>query len=189
MRITHYPTHNLTDAMMKAQLFEERNDSLRRFVRFERSRGGSMGNSNTRSLSLAPSPLPTSTMSRPLAPPTTPKLPIKNLTPTDIQDKRDKGLCFSCDEKFSPTRRCKNRMMILLDEDYGELPNDSTSETIPTTVDELLMNHKSAFKPLLMLPIFGYSAATYREHFVEVLIDIGSHNNFIQEGLVENLGL
>ena len=42
-----------------------------------------------------------------------------------------------------------------------------------------------------MPPIFRIFrlAASYRDHSVEVLVNVGSHNNFIQEGLVDQLGL
>ena len=38
-------------------------------------------------------------------------------------------------------------------------------------------------------PWIFHFTATYHDHSIEVLIDTGSHNNFIQEGLVEKLGL
>ena len=56
---------------------------------------------------------------RPLAyqAPTTPKLPIKCLTPAEIQEKREKGLSFNCDEKYNHNHPCKNRIMVLLGEE------------------------------------------------------------------------
>lgn len=48
---------------------------------------------------------------------------FKKLTDAEIQDKRVKGLCFRCDEKFSPGHRCPNkqlRIMIMAEEDYKE---------------------------------------------------------------------
>ena len=81
--------------------------------------------------------------------------------------------------------------MILLKEDYGELPNDSTSDTNPATMDEIASKPEVSLHALTIasnLQIFCLTA-TYWEHIVEVLIDTRSHNNFIQEGLVEKLEL
>ncbi|GMY34251.1 MDIS1-interacting receptor like kinase 2-like [Fagus crenata] len=32
---------------------------------------------------------------------------IKKLTPKELNERRNKGLCFNCDEQFSPRHRCK----------------------------------------------------------------------------------
>ena len=39
---------------------------------------------------------------------------FKKLTDADIQDKRVKGLCFRCDEKFGPGHRCPNKLLRVL---------------------------------------------------------------------------
>lgn len=36
---------------------------------------------------------------------------IRKLTDADIAKKRSLGLCYRCDEKYSPTHRCKNRQL------------------------------------------------------------------------------
>ena len=81
--------------------------------------------------------------------------------------------------------------MILLDEEYGDLLNESDSEPIQAPLDEIVFEpevRRHALTNASNLWIFCL-ATTYREHFIEVLIDRGSHNNFIQEGLVDKLGL
>jgi len=58
-------------------------------------------------------PTPTS-QSAPIAP-TTPsngRLPFKRLSQAEMQSRREKGLCFNCDEKFSPGHRCKKLFLI-----------------------------------------------------------------------------
>ena len=37
---------------------------------------------------------------------------IKKLTPTKLKERRDKGLCFNCDEKFAPGHQCKKLFFI-----------------------------------------------------------------------------
>lgn len=43
-----------------------------------------------------------------------PSYVIKHLTPAEQQERRAKGLCFNCDERFSPAHRCKLRQFLLL---------------------------------------------------------------------------
>jgi hypothetical protein len=35
-----------------------------------------------------------------------PSIPINRLTPAQMQERREKGLCYNCDEKFQPGHRC-----------------------------------------------------------------------------------
>ena len=98
------PPKSLNDAMSKAQLFEERNDSLRGFVRWKGSQGGTLGSSSGCLATLVQPPLPGATIGR-LPGPRQPnssasKFAIKKLTLIEIQEKREKGLCYSGDEKF-----------------------------------------------------------------------------------------
>ena len=81
--------------------------------------------------------------------------------------------------------------MILLDEEYGDLSTDSESEPKQKPLEEIAPEPKVSLPALTNaynLWIFCL-VATYQEHSVEVLIDTSSHNNFIQEGLVDKLGL
>ena len=52
------------------------------------------------------------------------EIPIKRLTESKLQARREKGLCFKCDEKFSPDHRCKKELRVLLvHEDEEEKDN------------------------------------------------------------------
>ena len=62
------PSQSLNDAMLNAQLFEERNDSLRGFVRWEGSRRGTLGSSSGRFSAPVQPPLPNATIGRPPRP-------------------------------------------------------------------------------------------------------------------------
>ncbi|GJW87714.1 ty3-gypsy retrotransposon protein [Tanacetum coccineum] len=57
-----------------------------------------------------PAPLP------PLlpTPQTKPLPPIKKLSPAEMQLHREKGLCFTCDEKFTWNHKCPNKQALLL---------------------------------------------------------------------------
>ena len=46
------------------------------------------------------------------------------LTDAEFQARRDKGLCFHCDEKFSPGHKCKKQLNFLLVHDDEQEPSD-----------------------------------------------------------------
>lgn len=41
--------------------------------------------------------------------------PIKKLTPMEMQARGGKGLCYNCDERFSPGHRCKVEKLYLME--------------------------------------------------------------------------
>ncbi|XP_073152993.1 uncharacterized protein [Henckelia pumila] len=180
------PPATLQEAMAKAQLYEERNDDL--FCHFQRD--------NIRTNSGSPILSRSSTASLHhggiTRQPHVPKIPIKCLTLAEIQDKREKGLCFSCDEKFNLNHRCKNRVMILLggessEEGYDDINQENFHEPFAKLDEETEVSlHTLTNTPN---PRIFRITATHHQEPVEVLIDTGSHNNFIQEGLVNLLGI
>jgi len=76
-------------------------------------------------LSAAPTPprltIPTPPETRNTNPPYNPNfnrrpsIPIKRLTPAQMQERREKGLCYNCDEKFQPGHRCNRPRLFLLE--------------------------------------------------------------------------
>lgn len=81
--------------------------------------------------------LPTPPQQLALPPPQNykPALPICRLTPTELQNRRARGLCFNCDEHFIPGHRCKPTQFLLL------LTNeeDNSIETTPQNPEELMV--------------------------------------------------
>ena len=43
------------------------------------------------------------------------KIPIKRLTPTQMDERRKKGLCYNCDEKWAVGHKCKIAKLFLLE--------------------------------------------------------------------------
>ncbi|OIT05109.1 hypothetical protein A4A49_37759 [Nicotiana attenuata] len=66
--------------------------------------------------------------------PITRRFPIKRLTPAELQSRREQGLCFNCDEKYSATHCCKARphLLLLVEESQGEvvLPKSFVSDDV-----------------------------------------------------------
>ena len=44
-----------------------------------------------------------------------PRIPIKRLTPAWINERRKRGLCYNCDEKWGVRHKCKNAKLFLLE--------------------------------------------------------------------------
>ncbi|GAV89746.1 hypothetical protein CFOL_v3_33159 [Cephalotus follicularis] len=43
-------------------------------------------------------------------------VPMRRMTTTELKARRDKGLCYNCDEKFHPGHKCKAKVFLLLTE-------------------------------------------------------------------------
>ncbi|MCH95241.1 hypothetical protein A2U01_0016216, partial [Trifolium medium] len=67
-------------------------------------------------------PTPSSKLLTP-NPSATPSFPIKHLSPSEMQLRRSKGLCFNCDEQFHTGHRCKDKQFLLLLGDDESEPN------------------------------------------------------------------
>ncbi|KAK2387384.1 hypothetical protein QL285_061173 [Trifolium repens] len=161
-----------------------------------------------------PPPRPTITTSPNTTPttvtaPTTPNpnqtrtIPIKRLTPAELQARRDCGLCYNCDERFQPGHRCRRQFLILItqpenfDPDTDILANtmlniqldldpptdlpDPTFDTNPQISLHALMGHTIP----QTLKMLGH----IQKHPLHVLIDSGSTHNFIQDRVAKSLGL
>lgn len=110
------------------------------------------------------------------------KLHIRRLTTAEQQDRRAKGLCFNCDERFTPGHHCKGRASLL----YLEV-EDNSSEKVDTSVVDLNRQQEEELIPEISLNAFlGQRSVkslsmkgSINGHTIQVLIDTGSTNNFI----------
>lgn len=120
------------------------------------------------------------------------KLPIRRLTTAEQQDRRAKGLCFNCDERFTPGHRCKGRASLL----YLEV-EDNSSEKVDTSVVDLNLQQEEELSPEISLNAFlGQRSVksmsmkgSINGHTIQVLIDSGSTNNFISNRMSSFLAL
>ena len=118
-----------------------------------------------------------------------------NLTPKQLEEKRQKNQCFWCEKKFVPGHRCKNRQIYLLTvEDADEEPGEEL-EVMEGSMEENdqvnLMN-----KPYLSLHAlegtFNYQTMRKKgamgKKIMCLLVDIGSTYNFIDARMEIKLG-
>ena len=154
-----------------------------------------------------PSP-PLSSTLPPLLPPPPPRPPPqtwKRLSPEEIASRRERGLCFNCEEKFHRGHRCSSRFFLLIsDEDdppLSHIPNFDppitlTNDPIPTQPTDPPESPPSYSAQISLNSLAGHVApetirfiGAISGHPLLLLVDGGSTHNFVQQQLVTQLGL
>jgi hypothetical protein len=133
--------------------------------------------------------------------PTKSHTPIKRLTPDELQARREKGLCYNCDDRFVPGHRCKRLFNLLIVQPSSSVEEGSTLQQLegddPTLQDPIsdpvqdpdpaqislhaLMGHTIP----QTLRVMGQINHTP----ISILIDSGSTHNFLQDRIAKQLGL
>ena len=121
------------------------------------------------------------------------EIPIKRLTESELQARREKGLCFKCEEKFSPGHRCKKELRVLLvhedeEEDNNQFDDRATEEPVLIELKdavELSLNSVVGLTTSGTMKIKG----TIRSKEVIILVDSGATHNFLSLELVQQLAL
>lgn len=116
---------------------------------------------------------------------------IKKLTSAKMLARREKGLCYNCDEKFFVGHKCKGQLFLFLTEDVGLLEDGGMKEM---DCNKLTMNQECALPEISLHAMAGQVCPhTLRlkdkiSGFpVQTLVDGGSTHNFIQARLVKFL--
>ncbi|CAA0812235.1 Unknown protein, partial [Striga hermonthica] len=116
-----------------------------------------------------------------------PVLEVKRLSPEEIKRRREKGLCFKCDEKFMPGHQCNQAFVIhFIDNEEPEIEEDWDQEVeigVPEEEAEILMHAMAGTRgpTTMLLP------ALVKDRRVVVLVDNGSSHNFINTDLSQKL--
>ena len=112
---------------------------------------------------------------------------IRRLSPMEMKERRDKGLCFNCDEKFAPGHRCKKLFLIEgcwpkedSDDGIGDIEEKEDSDEL-----EISLHAMAGSSGPQTMQIHG----VINQQSLVVLIDLGSTHNFIEDRLAEKLGL
>ncbi|KAK9081672.1 hypothetical protein Syun_030890 [Stephania yunnanensis] len=133
----------------------------------------------------------------------TPPLPIRRLTPVEMRARREKGLCYNCDDKFVPGHKCnRTRQFLCLTVDDDDINHDLlTLEGPPTHEPPLLETPTETPAPDLIPAISLHAFAGHEAPMalrlegsiagskVIVLVDGGSTHNFIQARIARFLNL
>ncbi|KAK6128670.1 hypothetical protein DH2020_037582 [Rehmannia glutinosa] len=121
------------------------------------------------------------------------KQPIKLLSAAEMAARREKGLCYNCDEQFTFGHRCKQRStyMIMTEEeelDYLHSANegveDKEKELEQMEEIQMSLNAISGEDGLTTMRLVGDCDG----HKLHILIDSGSTLSFLQESTAQKLG-
>nr|CAD1835788.1 unnamed protein product [Ananas comosus var. bracteatus] len=117
-------------------------------------------------------------------------LPIKKLTPVELKERREKGLCFNCNEKFGPGHRCRKLFLI-----EGSWTDDEENDVIDKAKSQLL-KEKTEMPEISLHAIYGARMPqTMRvrgridQQRITILIDSGSTHKFLDDCMAKKLGL
>ncbi|CAB4273670.1 unnamed protein product [Prunus armeniaca] len=116
--------------------------------------------------------------------------PIKRLTPEEVQLRRQKGLCFHCDEKFVCGHTCAKKQLLLIEAYDG----DVVDVAIDSVADDLELQMMEVTACALLGTPAPMSCQTMKvTGFIKncpviILFDSGSSHNFVDTALVKRLG-
>ena len=128
-----------------------------------------------------------------MAKPRSSTIPFKQLTPTELALRREQGLYFNCDEKYSRGHKCASSLFLFVteeDEYAQEIDPRPLSPTLPPSSQD------SSPAQISLHVLSGQGApetlrvtSLIENHHVQILIDGGSTHNFLQQELVSSLNL
>ena len=118
---------------------------------------------------------------------------MKRLTKSELQAHREKGLCFKCDEKFSPDHHYKKILRVLLvHKDQKKEDNQFDNRTI---VEPSLIELKDAMELSLNFVVGLTMSGTMKINGTIglketiILVNSGATHNFLSLDLVKRLAL
>ncbi|XP_057425934.1 uncharacterized protein LOC130719329 [Lotus japonicus] len=116
---------------------------------------------------------------------------IKKISPAEIQLRREKNLCYFCDEKFSPAHKCPNRQVMLLQLDETDEDPTDDQETVTEEDSKEDDTHHLSLNALRGSNGVGTIRFTGQVGGIQVkvLVDGGSSDNFIQPRVAQVLRL
>ncbi|KAL8123138.1 hypothetical protein AgCh_011216 [Apium graveolens] len=114
---------------------------------------------------------------------------FKRLTEKELQDKKAKGLCFRCDDKWMIGHRCRKKELsvLLMSDDEGEEVDGVNSNPILCPAEEFVPEVSLNSVIGLSNPKIMKLRGLIGEELVVVMVDPGATHNFLSLPLVEKL--
>ncbi|XP_061364313.1 uncharacterized protein LOC133307778 [Gastrolobium bilobum] len=131
---------------------------------------------------------------KPVVPTLPSSVPFKKLSHEELQKKRDLGICYSCDEKWTSRHRCKGKLFLMLG-DSEDLASDAEEQIVWQPEPTQEESHEVVLHLLAgeQNPRALQFRVEFKGRLVSVLVDCSSSHCFIQKRLVEaelaNLGV
>ncbi|XP_077224918.1 uncharacterized protein LOC143858163 [Tasmannia lanceolata] len=108
---------------------------------------------------------------------------MKKLTHDEMKARRDRGLCYNCDERYTPGHRCKRQQIFMLDleedgSDGEELVEPEQQISGESEEPQISVHALSGSTSHQTMRIRGY----IKRQPIIILIDSGSTHNFLDPG-------
>lgn len=120
----------------------------------------------------------------------------RRLSSAEARKKREKGLCYTCDEKWNPGHRCKTQLNVLIvqgeeDESDSEFVDAVEEVEAVLEVAEIKQNIEVSLSSIIGLtsPKTMKVRGKVKGNEVVSLIDSGATHNFISYEVVKKFGL
>lgn len=130
----------------------------------------------------------------------TSSLPVQKISPAQMRERREKGLCYYCDDKWNPSHRCKSPKLYLMhgsdlipEDKLDEVFYDST-DGVTSSLDQVTLD---SIAPEISLHALSGSLAPktmrlvglIQNHRVVILIDSGSTHSFLDPSILNRVSL
>lgn len=123
---------------------------------------------------------------------------MRRMFDAEFKEKRDKGLCFRCDERYFQGHRCKikekRELNLIIAGEEGDCEEMNCEEEVPEVETKALEVADNV--ELALRSIYGFLAPRMMKlkgivvgNEMIVLIDCGATHNFIHQRLAEELKL
>ncbi|KAJ8751592.1 hypothetical protein K2173_016841 [Erythroxylum novogranatense] len=115
---------------------------------------------------------------------------FRRLSSQEARERREKGLCFYCDEKFVPGHKCNNPQLFMIEEDGSALYEEESEEPLQDEcnlpdIPEISFHAITGVHNPQTLRLYG----KMNNKDLVVLIDSGSSYNFIEQRVATKFGL
>ncbi|XP_019446853.1 PREDICTED: uncharacterized protein LOC109350125 [Lupinus angustifolius] len=115
---------------------------------------------------------------------------FRHLTSSELKDKRDKGLCFKCDEPYSREHRCKNKQLRMLWLDEEDEEGSDSKEDEEDEVGKFKSLQLSLYSMVGLTSMKSWKVSgEFLGRTVVILLDCGASHNFVATDLVAQLQL
>lgn len=110
----------------------------------------------------------------------------KRLSWEEMKRRRERNLCFNCDEKFTPGHRCKNNIILMI-EIEGEMTENKDEDVTESPINDpqIYINALAGETGSRAMRLQG----NINQQIVHVLVDSGSTLNFISPSIANRLHL
>ncbi|KAA8547400.1 hypothetical protein F0562_003736 [Nyssa sinensis] len=135
------------------------------------------------------SSLPTSSKSMEPAPkPMESATAMKKMTQKELEERRMKGLCYGCDEKYFRGHVCKKKQLFVIEaEEEEDVFEDVVQEMEKEDVQEELQISVHALSGSLSYKTMRIKEKV-KKNMVTILIDSGSTHNFLDPAMAKRTG-